>query len=93
MNVHELMAVYDLDYNTCQLMVFANCQNFLTMNGGAAILASYFGGRNVIYTKPFQLGMRIYPYENQTGDFGYYHLFGGSEIKNVHTYENILKVI
>jgi len=33
---------------------------------------------------------RIYPRENETNDFGYYHLFGGSKIVNVHNYNAIL---
>jgi hypothetical protein len=52
------------------------------MNGGGGILASYFGGRNLIYSKQSK--------ELQTGDFGYYHLFGGSEIKVVQSYDEIL---
>jgi len=71
-----------LTYNQIQLYYFSNCQRFLTMNGGGSILASYFGGKNLIYTK--------YCKELKSGDFGYYHLFGGSEIKVVQTYEEIL---
>ena len=71
-----------LTYNQIQLYYFANCQRFLTMNGGGSILASYFGGKNLIYTK--------YCKELTSGDFGYYHMFGGSEIKVVQTYEDIL---
>ena len=93
LNIYELMSIYELDYNTCQLMIMANCELFVTMNGGGSILASYFGGKNIIYTNKKNIGDRIYPRENQTGDFGYYHLFGGSEIVNVHTYKEILKEI
>jgi len=59
-----------LSYNQIQLYYFANCDRFLTMNGGGSILASYFGGQNIIYTK--------YCKELECGDFSYYHLFGGS---------------
>lgn len=71
-----------LSFNQILLYYFANCQNFLTMNGGGSILASYFGGRNIIYTK--------YCKELTTGDFGYYHLFGGSQIEVVNSYDAIL---
>ena len=78
-------------YNLAQLMAFANCPLFLTTNGGGCILASYFGGKNIIYTNPQKIGNRVYPREDQTNDFSYYHLFGGSEIVHVHTYEEIKK--
>jgi len=81
------------EYNLAQLMAFSSCRLFLTMNGGGCILASYFGGRNIIYTSPQQIGDRVYPRENQTGDFAYYHLFGGSDITNIHTYDEILKLL
>lgn len=72
-----------LSFNQILLYYFSNCELFLTMNGGGGILASYFGGKNIIYTKQCK--------ELESGDFGYYHLFGGSEIKVVNTYEEILK--
>lgn len=74
-----------LTYNQVQLYYFANCENFLTMNGGGGILASYFGGRNIIYS--------AFSKELTHGDFSYYHLFGDSNIIPVTTYEEVLKVI
>jgi len=87
--IHQLQE----SFNLAQLMAFANCRLFLTMNGGGCIMASFFGGRNIIYTNPQQVGDRIYPRENMTGDFAYYHHLGGSEIINVHTYDEILKLL
>lgn len=72
-----------LSFNQVLLYYFGSCRNFLTMNGGGSILASYFGGRNLIYSKQSK--------EILSGDFGYYHLFGGSEIIVVNTYDEILK--
>jgi len=74
-----------LTYNQVQMYYFANCQNFLTMNGGGGILASYFGGKNIIYTKRCQ--------EMITGDFEYYHLFGDSQIRVVNTYEEVMECL
>lgn len=37
-------------WNESLLRVFANCNHFITMNGGYSILASLFGGTNIIYT-------------------------------------------
>lgn len=38
-------------FNHLQLMVYANCDNFISVHGGAAALASYFGGTNIILSK------------------------------------------
>jgi len=40
------------NYNRFQLMVYANCSRFISMHGGTAALASYFGGINIILSKP-----------------------------------------
>ena len=37
--------------NHLQLMVYANCKNFISIHGGTATLASYFGGKNLIYSR------------------------------------------
>jgi hypothetical protein len=36
------------DLNHLQLMVYANCDRFISTHGGTATLASYFGGTNII---------------------------------------------
>jgi glycosyltransferase involved in cell wall biosynthesis len=39
-------------WNETMLKVFANCKHFITMNGGYSIMASYFKGTNIIFSKP-----------------------------------------
>ncbi|WP_299758519.1 hypothetical protein [uncultured Pontibacter sp.] len=39
------------NYNHFQLMLYANCDHFLSVHGGTAALASYFGGKNIILSK------------------------------------------
>jgi hypothetical protein len=39
------------NFNHFQLMVYANCKNFVSVHGGTAALASYFGGINIILSK------------------------------------------
>jgi hypothetical protein len=39
------------NFNHLQLMVYANCNHFVSVHGGTAALASYFGGTNVIFSK------------------------------------------
>jgi hypothetical protein len=82
-HINDLCREYKgLSFNQVLLFYFGSCEHYLTMNGGGSILASYFGGRNLIYSKQSK--------ELISGDFGYYHLFGGSEIKVVTTYADIL---
>lgn len=38
-------------WNESMLKVFANCQHYITMNGGYSIMASLFGGTNIVYTR------------------------------------------
>lgn len=40
------------NFNHLQLMIYANCERFISMHGGTAALASYFGGVNVILSHP-----------------------------------------
>lgn len=39
------------NFNHMQLMVYANCSQFISVHGGTAALASYFGGTNIILSK------------------------------------------
>ena len=74
----------DLSFNTLQLMIMANCKAFITMNGGYSILASYFGGTNIIYSKECR------EIEEKTNSFHrWYHKFGKSRIEHVETYKNL----
>jgi len=45
-------------WNKSMLEVFANCEHFVTMNGGYSILASMFSGTNIIYSVPGQVETR-----------------------------------
>lgn len=38
-------------FNHLQLLVYANCNHFISVHGGTAALASYFGGINIILSK------------------------------------------
>ena len=39
------------NFNHLQLMIYANANHFISVHGGAASLASYFGGVNLILSK------------------------------------------
>ncbi|MFD2570930.1 hypothetical protein ACFSUS_09820 [Spirosoma soli] len=60
-NHPEVILMHDLfeqhknmvnNFNHLQLMVYANCNRFISMHGGTAALASYFGGMNIILSHP-----------------------------------------
>lgn len=70
-------------YNELQLKLFANCQKFITVQGGLAILASYFGGTNIIYAH--------HSPEFRIGSVYWYDEFGGSKIKTAQNYTDLKK--
>src|SRR5690606_27902136 len=54
------------NFNHLQLMVYANSERFISTHGGTAVLASYFGGTNLILSKQgpehhFKCYQNLYP--------------------------------
>jgi hypothetical protein len=50
--IHDLRKKYNqYTYNELQLRLFAGALRFITSNGGLGVLASYFPGDNIIYSK------------------------------------------
>jgi hypothetical protein len=54
------------NFNHLQLMVYANADKFISIHGGTATLASYFGGTNLILSKKgpehhFNCYQKLYP--------------------------------
>ena len=47
----DLLNKADNNFNELQLKVYANCTRFISIHGGTATLASYFGGINIIFSK------------------------------------------
>lgn len=77
-------------WNETMLKVFANCEKFITMNGGYSILACFFGGQNIIYSKPGEPETR----EIKTGSFWrWYPEFNNTQIKYVPTYTKLYEEI
>jgi hypothetical protein len=78
----EVISMIDLhkntaySYNELQLKVYANCDRFISIQGGASILASYFGGLNCIYAK--------HGFELISGEFdSVYPLLSGAQINHI----------
>lgn len=83
--IHDLVAQHGGNYNEVQLRIFAGCKKFITMNGGPSILASYFGGESIIYSRKCK---ELLPGVNSF--YNWYHLFGGSDITVVRTHAELL---
>ena len=54
------------NFNHFQLCVYANCEHFISVHGGTATLASYFEGKNLIFSKQgpehyFHCYQKLYP--------------------------------
>ena len=49
LTIQQLLAQHPgLSYNKLQLMLHANCEHFISVQGGNSYIASYFGGTNII---------------------------------------------
>ncbi len=69
-------------FNHLQLLVYANAEKFISIHGGTATLASYFGGLNLIFSK-----------QGPEHHFGCYHKlypqFSGAQILHAKTEEQV----
>jgi len=76
----------DLTFNALQLMTYANCNNFISVQGGGSVLASYFGGTNIIYAKKgSELGVNAYQ--------NWYNKFSSCRVIHVDNYEDLISKI
>lgn len=74
------------NFNHFQLCVYANCDHFISIHGGTATLASYFGGKNLIFSKKgpehyFKCYQKLYPQ------------FSGAAIYHAATEEALLRYV
>lgn len=69
-DLHEMHP--EFTFNELQLRVYANCRHFISVQGGNAVLASYFGGVNVVKALRGQ--------ETRRGDFRYFPMFAGTTV-------------
>ncbi|ANH83708.1 hypothetical protein A8C56_05125 [Niabella ginsenosidivorans] len=73
------------NFNHFQLCVYANCSNFISVHGGTATLASYFGGKNLILSKQgpehyFSCFKKLYP---QFSGAAIYHAASDEELSDL----------
>lgn len=63
----------EFTFNELQMRLFANCERFVSVLGGASYLASYFGGTNIVYARE-GWEVRCNAYTN------WFHLFSGARV-------------
>ena len=85
----DLLEQTGLMYNELQLKVFANCERFISVAGGSAFLASYFGGVNVIFRKD---GPNPSHRERVYNSGSWLKRLSGSEIVGVSSMHELLNV-
>lgn len=73
-------------WNELQLKLYAHCDRFITVQGGQTVLASYFGGKNIIYARKGN-ELRCFSYQ------AWFDLFGGSEIHVARSYPSLKETI
>jgi len=74
----------DLTFNQLQMMIYANCDNFISVQGGSSVLTSYFGGKNIIFAKKGG--------ELKHNSYNWYNQFSGSQIFHVDNYFSLIEV-
>ncbi|MEP0368881.1 MAG: hypothetical protein ABJN36_05195 [Cyclobacteriaceae bacterium] len=74
------------NYNHLQLLVYANCERFISIHGGTATLASNFGGQNIIYSRK---GHEHYLKEFES----VFPKLSGAQIYHVKDYQALLETI
>jgi len=78
---------YNLNnFNHFQLLIHSNCNNFISVQGGNCVLASYFGGTNIIYAKQGS--------ELSCGSYnGHYKKYSNCNILHSNNYPDFIKLI
>jgi hypothetical protein len=80
----QLMRAHpDITYNRLQLMLHANCDRFVSVQGGNSVLASYFGGVNIVYAKR---GVEVV----HDSYNGYFKRFSGCDVAQFDDYTALL---
>jgi hypothetical protein len=84
-DINELYLGYKnmLSFNTFQCMLKANCEKYISVQGGTSIFSSLFGGTNIIYADDCM--------ETKFNSYSWYNRFSGTKIIHVKTYEDLLK--
>ena len=81
----DLYEKNEYDYLTLQLKVFANSNNFISVQGGTSVISSFFKGINIIYTVKGQ--------ETVFNSYKWYNKFSGSNIIYCNDYNKLIEEV
>jgi hypothetical protein len=83
----EIKDKYNINnFNHFQLLLHSNSNYFISVQGGNCVLASYFGGINIIYAKKGH-ELRCNSYN------GHYKKYSNSNILHTNNYIDLIKII
>lgn len=89
LSINDLLNQHpNTSYNELQLRIFANCEKYISSNGGQLILSAYFGGENVIFSKECR---ELNPQVNSF--YRWYHRLGGGVFQHVNNYNDLLELV
>jgi hypothetical protein len=89
LSINNILSEYpNLTYNEVQCKIFANCEKYISSNGGQLVLSAYFGGENIIFSKKSQ---EHKPEVNSW--YRWYHKLGGGIFKHVKTEQELIKLV
>ncbi|UYP47984.1 hypothetical protein NEF87_004269 [Candidatus Lokiarchaeum ossiferum] len=75
----------DLSFNVLQMMLYANCDHFISVQGGSSVFSSFFGGKNIIFAKEGG--------ELRHNSFKWYNKFSGSTIFHLNDYSKLIETL
>src|SRR5690606_19938039 len=92
-DLYERNEIGARNFNHFQLFIYANCTHFISVHGGTATLASYFGGTNIVYSLRggehyFDCFTKLFP---QLSDAKIIHAKNETDLKQFVTDEFLLK--
>ena len=74
------------NFNHFQLLLHSCCNKFISVQGGNSVIASYFGGTNIVYAvKGNELKFKSYKRQ--------YKLYSGCDVIHVNKYKTLIKMI
>lgn len=95
---NDVLIIHDIyktneSFNETQLKIFANCNKFITLNGGYSILASYFKGENIVYCRSHPKSLLKETMDGINSFYRWYHKFNKQRITHVDTIDNLLNTV
>lgn len=87
LTIQQLHAMHpEFPFNELQMRLFANCERFVSVLGGSAFLASYFGGTNIVYAREgWEVSCNAYA--------NWFHLFSGAKVLSARTHRQFLEMV